>query len=142
MIGGPPRPYPKSVPKKKEPKQPFKKTKAVMQNFDKAAFVRQRGPLCECGECGERGEDAHHALINRMKDHPELDVPENLMLVNHFEHTALRKFSNLEWRVRFWLKQCERFGRPHMIAWVKSLPLKVKMTRLDFLSQEEKAEVV
>lgn len=133
---------PKPVPKRKEPRQPLKKTKTTMTNFDKVAFARARGPLCACG-CQEPGRDAHHCLIPRIKDCPEVnDAWENLAYVNGFEHIQLRKFNTLEWRIFFWKQHCELYGYTHMIAWVRSLPLKVKQTRLDFLTPAEKAEVL
>jgi hypothetical protein len=126
-------PRPKPVAQRKEPKKPAPKTKAVMAQFNKAAFVAERGRICECGECGETESlDAHHCLIGRMKGHPELDVPENLVLVSHFEHVSLRKFNNLEWRKKFYLKNLERYGEKRMMDWIESLPVKMAH-RIDFL---------
>src|SRR5258706_6293731 len=127
------RAVPKPLAVRKEKKKSVPKSKAVMVNVDKSAFVRQRGPLCECGECQERGEDAHHCLIGRMKDHPELDVPENLVLVNHFEHVHLRKFNTLEWRKKFFAIQCTRFGGQHIKEWLENLPLELRY-RIDFIN--------
>jgi hypothetical protein len=134
---------PKPVPVKKVKKGLKPKPSAPESTyFDRAAFVRERGNICECGECQERAEDAHHCMIPRNKKYPELDAKENRAHVNHFEHTALKKFDNITWRRFFFLKNCTLYGRAHMIAWIKSLPLKIKNTRLDFLTQEEKKEVM
>ena len=62
--------------------------------YDKRELFEERGQRCECG-CGKLAQDAHHALIGRRKRFPELDCPENILLVNHDEH-LLRKFDTLE----------------------------------------------
>ena len=98
--------------------------------IDKIKLFKERGQGCECG-CGKLAQDAHHALIGRRKKFPELDCPENIMLVNHDEH-LLRKFDNLEWRRYFWKRQCDRYGEDHMLEWIKSLSPKLK-NRLDFI---------
>ena len=48
--------------------------------YDKATLFSERGYRCECG-CGKLAQDAHHALIGRRKRFPELDCPENILLV-------------------------------------------------------------
>jgi hypothetical protein len=87
---------------------------------------------CACG-CGQTGHDLHHCLIGRRKGFPELNAPENLILVNHLEHIS-RKFDNLEWRRKFWKIQCDRYGEQHMKQWVASLPDKLRH-RLDFMTE-------
>jgi len=124
------KPKPVAQPKKKP--APITKSKAVMDNFNRAAFIAERGTICECGECRERAEDVHHALIGRMKNHPELDAWENLVYVSHFEHVSLHKFNTLEWRKKFYRIQVERYGRERMMKWIASLPTKLKH-RIDFL---------
>jgi len=99
--------------------------------FDKESLFRERGYRCECG-CGKLAQDAHHALIGRRKRFPELDCPENILLVNHDEH-LLRKFDNIEWRRYFWQVQIDRYGYDHMMNWVNALPSKLRH-RLDFLN--------
>lgn len=99
--------------------------------FDKQSLFNERGLFCECG-CGKMAHDAHHALIHRMRRFPELDCPENIILVNHDEHIA-RKFDNLEWRMDFWMLQINRYGRDHMNKWISGLPDKLN-SRLDFCS--------
>ena len=98
--------------------------------YDKRELFDERGFRCECG-CGNFARDAHHALIGRRKRFPELDCPENIVLVNHDEH-LLRKFDNQEWRKKFWLIQVDRYGLERMTAWVNSLPDKLKY-RIDFI---------
>lgn len=96
----------------------------------------KRGYFCECG-CGQQNHDRHHCLIPQINKKGKtkwaiLDEEENLVLVNHWEHTDLRKFDNLEWRRYFWKRQCDRYGKEHMQAWVASLPSKLRH-RLDFM---------
>ncbi len=99
--------------------------------YEKIKLFDERGQICECG-CGKLAQDAHHCLISRRKRFPELDCPENIALVNHDEH-LLRKFDNLAWRQYFWRRQCDRYGREHMVKWVNSLPDKLS-NRLDFVT--------
>lgn len=99
--------------------------------YEKIKLFDERGQRCECG-CGKLAQDAHHCLISRRKRFPELDCPENIALVNHDEH-LLRKFDNLKWRQYFWERQCERYGKEHMMEWVSSLPAKLA-NRLDFIT--------
>ena len=98
--------------------------------YDKATLFSERGYRCECG-CGKLAQDAHHALIGRRKRFPELDCPENILLVNHDEH-LLRKFDTLEWRRYFWQVQVDRYGHDHMTEWAMSLPHKLRH-RMDFM---------
>ena len=101
--------------------------------YDKNKIIKERGAICECG-CGRVGQDAHHALIGRRKKFPELDCPENIVIVNHVEH-VLRKFDNIKWRIFFWEVQCKHYGYEHMIKWVESLPEKLKY-RIDFVQEK------
>ena len=98
---------------------------------DHISTVEYYHGLCACG-CGQMGHDVHHALIGRQKKFPELDAPENLVLVNHYEHIA-RKFDNQDWRRKFYQKQCNRFGVDHMQAWIDNLPAKLDRDRIDFI---------
>ena len=100
--------------------------------YDKRELFDERGYRCECG-CGKPAHDAHHALIHRMKRYPELDCPENIILVNHDEH-ILRKFDNKQWREYFWQVQVDRFGYDHMKQWASSLPAKIR-PRMDFIER-------
>ena len=100
--------------------------------YDKRELFEERGQRCECG-CGKLAQDAHHALIGRRKRFPELDCPENILLVNHDEH-LLRKFDTLEWRRYFWQVQVDRFGYDHMKQWASSLPAKIR-PRMDFIER-------
>ena len=102
----------------------------VMVAIDKQAIVARRGWYCECG-CGKPGHDLHHAIIPRQKRFPMLNAEENLVLVNHMEHID-GKFDTLEWRKKFWLKQCRRYGVKHMAQWLASLPDKLRY-RIDFI---------
>ncbi len=104
--------------------------------FDKEAFIRRRGYLCECG-CGKQGEHAHHVFIHNIKKngksrYKELNDWRNLVLVNGDEHIK-RKFDTRAWRQRFWKMQCERYGESAMMEWVNSLPAKLS-NRLDFMT--------
>jgi len=104
--------------------------------FDKEAFIRRRGYLCQCG-CGKHGHDAHHAFIHNIKRagksrYPQLNDQRNLILVNHDEHIQ-RKFDTRTWRQRFWKLQVERYGEAAMMEWVESLPDKLS-NRLDFIT--------
>lgn len=124
---------PKPVAKPKAKKKGIARSKTTMENFMRTAFIAERGKICECGECGEPAEDVHHALIGRMKDHPELDTWENLVYVSHFEHVSLHKFNTLEWRRKFYRMNLERYGEARMKAWIESLPMKLA-NRLDFVN--------
>lgn len=100
----------------------------------KQQIIDERGPLCESGS-GKIGHDLHHCLIPRQKRYREyLDVPENLMLVNHFDHIS-GQFDTYEWRCKFWRMQRKRYGEARMMAWVNSLPSKLK-NRIDFVERE------
>ena len=98
--------------------------------FDKSELFDLRGNRCECG-CGKLAHDAHHCFIGRKKRFPQLDCPENIVLVNHDEH-ILRRFDNLEWRKYFWQRQIDRYGYDHMMEWLNSLPSKLD-NRKDFI---------
>lgn len=105
--------------------------------FHKQEFIESRRYFCECG-CRQGGHDAHHVFIHNIKTkgktkYPQLNDPRNLVLVNHDEHIS-RKFDTMEWRLRFWEKQCKRYGEENMMEWVNSLPDKIK-PRMDFLFQ-------
>ena len=92
---------------------------------------KRRIYLCECG-CQQIADDRHHCLIPNLKNFPMLDVEENIVLVNHWEHTDKRKFDCLEWRQRFWDIQCRRYGKEHMQEWLDGLPDKLRY-RKDFV---------
>lgn len=97
----------------------------------KQKIIDERGPLCESGS-GKIGHDLHHCLFRRQKRFAaHLDVPENLMLVNHYDHID-GKFDTFGWRVKFWEIQCRRYGLEHMEAWILSLPPKLVMCEMDF----------
>ena len=74
-----------------------------------------------------------------MKRFPELDAPENLLLVNHDEH-ILRKFDNQAWRKYFWQVQIDRYGYEHMMEWLNNLPAKIDRSRFDFVERIKDAE--
>ena len=96
-----------------------------------AEIARKRQIVaCECG-CHGFAEDRHHCLFPNLKRFPMLDVEENIVLVTHRENAELRKFDNLKWRKKFWLHQCQRYGKKHMQAWLESLPAKLD-NRKDF----------
>ena len=67
-----------------------------------------------------------------MKNVPQCDDFRNLAYVEHYEHTQLKKFDNMEWRRYFFILNCGRYGKDKMIEWIESLPIKVR-SRLDFL---------
>jgi len=99
----------------------------------KQQIIDERGPRCESGS-GKIGHDLHHCLIPRQKRYREyLDVCENLMLVNHYDHID-GKFDTYEWRRKFWRMQCKRYGEARMMAWINSLPPKLKH-RIDFIER-------
>jgi len=88
----------------------------------KRRLIKERGALCE--RCRLRpAADLHHALIGRMKGHPELDVKENGELLCKECHANAGGY---EQKKRFWAKQCARYGEEHMEKWLDSLDLKVK----------------
>jgi hypothetical protein len=97
-----------------------------MQNEQyKQDLIERRGWMCEY--CHVRpATDLHHALIGRMKGHPELDVEENLMCACSSCHVEKVYLDTQEVKTWFWGVQCERYGHDHMVKWIKSLPLKVK----------------
>ena len=107
--------------------------------YDKRELFDLRGSRCECG-CGRLAHDAHHGLVHRMKRFPELDCPENILLVNHDEH-ILRKFDNLQWRRYFWEVQVDRYGHDHMMQWVNALPSKLRH-RLDFVNDHRRSNEI
>jgi hypothetical protein len=92
-------------------------------------LIKERGGICEVEGCYNNAVEAHHCLYKRRRGKhpvPELDMDENLQLVCYEDHHVTGKADSYENRVQFWEKQCERFGREHMIAWHESLPIKVK----------------
>ena len=99
----------------------------------KQKIIDERGPFCESGS-GKIGHDLHHCLIPRQKRYRAwLDTPENLMLVNHYDHIA-GTFDTWQWRCKFWQMQCKRYGLEHMEAWIDGLPAKLKH-RIDFVER-------
>ena len=99
----------------------------------KQKIIDERGPFCESGS-GKIGHDLHHCLIPRQKRYRAwLDTPENLMLVNHYDHIA-GVFDTWQWRCKFWQMQCKRYGRERMERWIASLPPKLKH-RIDFVER-------
>ena len=97
----------------------------------KQVIIDERGPYCESGS-GKIGHDLHHCLFHRNKRFKAyIDVKENFMLVNHFDHIR-GDFDTLEWRRKFWEMQCKRYGREHMEAWILGLPSKLVMYEMDF----------
>lgn len=84
------------------------------------------GELGLCRWCNIRpAVELHHCLIHRMKKYPQLDCVENYMPVCRECHAA-GKVNGWEARVRWWNTQCVTLGKYHMMAWLESLPLKVK----------------
>ena len=101
--------------------------------MNKQQIIDERGPWCESGS-GKIGHDLHHCLIPRQKRFSTwLDVPENLVLVNHYDHID-GKFDTLEWRRGFWRVLCKRYGEPRMTAWLNGLPYKLRY-RIDFVER-------
>ena len=91
----------------------------------KQDLIERRGWMCQW--CKIRpATDLHHALIGRMKGHPELDCEENYMTACAKCHTGDELLDTQEVKIWFWNVQCQRYGLDHMQEWVKSLPLKVK----------------
>ena len=89
------------------------------------SLFERRGWYCEYCHL-RRATQKHHALFGRMKRYPELDAEENMMIVCPDCHTGKELLDTQEVREWFWKIQCERYGLDHMLAWIKSLPLKVK----------------
>jgi hypothetical protein len=97
-------------------------------------LAKERGELCEVEGCYNLGEEAHHVFYGRRRGKhavPELDVDENFQLVCEDCHKYSGKATSYENRLQFWEKQCERYGRQHMVLWHLSLPIKVKHKYLD-----------
>ena len=91
----------------------------------KPDLIRKRNYVCEY--CKIRpATDLHHALIGRMKGHPELDCEENFMVACARCHTGDELLDTQEVKEWFWNVQCDRYGHTHMLNWVKSLSLKLK----------------
>ena len=87
-----------------------------------AELKLKRGELCEW--CGlNPATEKHHALVHRMKDHPELDDERNIMLVCHNCHES-GWVNSYGARVMFWYRQKERY--PDIKDWYSGLELKVK----------------
>lgn len=91
----------------------------------KADLIRKRNYSCE--HCKIRpATELHHALIGRMKGHPELDCEENYMICCAYCHTGKELLDTQEVKEWFWKIQCERYGHKKMADWIRSLNLKVK----------------
>jgi len=92
-------------------------------------LIKERGAICEVKGCSNLAVEAHHCLYHRRRGKhpvPELDMDENLQLVCLQCHRVTGRANGFENRVDFWKRQCERFGREHMIEWNQGLPIKVK----------------
>lgn len=133
------RPKPKPV-KEKKVKPMSSMSRDTLPASERAAIFHEFKYKCACG-CDERAEDLHHCLFGRRTDFPELDAKENRVPLTHYQNIT-REFDNIDGRKMFWAMQCKRYGKPHMIAWLRALPPKIKNTRLDFLTPSEKAEVM
>lgn len=88
-------------------------------------FWEIRGTACEV--CGLRpAVHRHHCLYHRKKGHPELDEEYNIQIVCIKCHLHEGTPDGHEERVKFWHKQCERYGKDTMIEWHNSVRLKKK----------------
>ena len=117
---------PKPTKQKKTKRPPINKRAILAKRYGESVVYP-----CECG-CGGYGQDLHHCFIHDNKYIPVLSDERNLVLVNHHEHTALKKFNNREWRIRFWKIQCDRYGEKAMLEWVEQIPPKMR-SRIDWL---------
>lgn len=90
-------------------------------------LIQVRGAVCEVDGCLRLATEAHHCLFGRRKGkrHPvsEFDMDENLQLVCEECHAA--KAKSHENKVSFWERQCERYGKEHMLEWLENLPPKI-----------------
>ncbi len=90
-------------------------------------LAKERGNICEC--CWvRRANEAHHCLYRRDKHVTSgvLEEKYNLQLVCYQCHYVTGKADSYANRVRFWQKQCERYGREVMLAWHSRVPYKIK----------------
>ena len=91
----------------------------------KSDLIRKRNYACQW--CKIRpATDLHHALLGRMKGHPELNCEENYACVCSFCHTGEELLDTQDAKLYFWGVLCNIYGRSHMLDWIKSLSLKVK----------------
>jgi hypothetical protein len=94
-----------------------------VSDIDAYSLAVKRGWACE--NCGRTGCERHHGLFRKDKRYPELDDELNYALVCHRCHTR-GICDSKEFRQAFYRRQCERYGREVVDAWVASLPLKEK----------------
>lgn len=90
-------------------------------------LAKERGDTCEC--CGTRkGREAHHCLYRRDKNVKGgvLEEKYNLQLVCHWCHHVTGEADAYRNRVRFWEKQCKRYGHNEMLKWHDRVPYKIK----------------
>lgn len=87
----------------------------------KDRLIKERGKACE--RCEEDAMDLHHGLEGRMKSKPELNVEENGELLCRDCHANPGGYKA---RVKFWKRQCRRYGKQHMRDWHDGLNLKIK----------------
>ncbi len=94
-------------------------------SYDKRELFRIRGGFCECG-CGQFAHDVHHCFIPDLKRFAlYVNDERNVVLVNHHEHVAEKKFDNVKWRRYFWQRQIDRYGYDAMQDWLDGLPAKM-----------------
>jgi len=78
-----------------------------------------------CMSCGRAGDDWHHAVYRRMKSVPQLNEPENLLLLCKACHAEFHE-TGYSGRCLAWLMKCQEFGLEHMTRWHDELPMKTK----------------
>ena len=88
----------------------------------KARLIQERGSLCERCKI-KNATDLHHALIGRMKRKTELNVEYNAELLCKDCHASAGDYIQ---RLRFWNKQCKRYGEEAMVSWYDGLSLIIK----------------
>lgn len=80
----------------------------------------------KCLWCGIReATQKHHCLFHRMKGHPELDDPRNLMDVCEPCHMS-GEVNGFEARKMFWNYQVNLYGIANMMAFYDGVNLKYK----------------
>jgi hypothetical protein len=97
---------------------------ANMTELERLSLFHRRGYLCEiCRK--NKATDLHHCLFRRDKRKPELNHEINYEILCHTCHMQ-GLGDTFDHRCAFYIRQVERYGFLVVMAWLESLPLKIK----------------